>query len=347
MKKSRYVYLLFNIFLLLLLLAGCTTVLPNSSFPPASRFACTGFAVYGNETWYGMNFDYPEVPLRIRIEESGPYSVLWLEFQQETYWAQVVAMNSAGLFGSNQYLLPETPHHAVLQEDQIFTWQLFSETMRSHSNVQAVQQSLQHRNVVNGDISLHMLVADIDGEAIVIEPSQDQHVVTEMAGAFMLMTNFANYKFLDVPYTAVEGVGAERYKTAYAAIQQTGESLSLWEGLDVLSQARSTGEWATRSSIVFNPAEQTAFLVLDTDFDRVWKISLANHTIETFAGFGPKQQWPIPYNGINLHQIVPDSPRLPSWLLNVFWIALASLATGMIYRRISVGRYRIDNAKDT
>ncbi len=97
--------------ILLLFLTQTITLNANPSAPlPTVPYACTSFAVYSAETWYGMNFDYPEVELRFTLNRAGELKLFQMEFRQGDGFVPTVGMNSAGLFASCQMLYPEVEY---------------------------------------------------------------------------------------------------------------------------------------------------------------------------------------------------------------------------------------------
>jgi hypothetical protein len=50
--------------------------------------------------------------------------------------------------------------------------------------------------------------------------------------------------------------------------------------------------------MVFDPDERQVYLALRRDFSKIWKVSIADGTIETFSGFGRTRTMPLDASGV-------------------------------------------------
>jgi hypothetical protein len=50
--------------------------------------------------------------------------------------------------------------------------------------------------------------------------------------------------------------------------------------------------------MVFDPERGEVFIALETDYDKIWKVSLTEGTIETYQGFAEHRQWVLDASGI-------------------------------------------------
>ena len=252
--------------------------------PHSSPFACTSFAVYSEETLYGMNFDYPEVEIRFTISSSGNLQVFQMEFMQEGSFVPTVGMNSAGLFSSCQMLYPEVNGGGQASSNEVYTWQVYRESLANFRVVEEVAEFISDKRVVHWSLTLHDLIADKYGDAMVVEAGAEANVITRIEGDFIVMTNFPNGEFVGKSYQDVEGAGAKRYKAAYEHILDTKAAFDVDLALEALEKAISTGEWGTLCSMVFDPEKGEVFIALKRDFDQIWRVSLEDRTIEGYRG---------------------------------------------------------------
>lgn len=287
--------------LLLLLLAiflfSTVQERPFSGYP-RSPFACTSFAVYSEETLYGMNFDYPDVEIRFTIHPSGDLKVFQMEFLQEGGFVPTVGMNSAGLFGSCQMLFPEASATTSPGADDIYPWELYRESLLNLGSVEEVSEFISDKRVVHWSLTLHDLFADTRGDAMVVEAGDEENMITRIEDEFIVMTNFPNGDFAGRSYEEVSGAGAERYKIAYEHISDNVDKFDLNHGLETLRKAISSGDWPTQCSMVFNPERNEVFIALDKDFDRIWKVSIEDETIETYSGFKESVEMELSPSGV-------------------------------------------------
>jgi hypothetical protein len=271
--------------------------LPHGEFR-AGSFACTSFAVYGGHTFYGMNFDYPDVELRFTIRPSGDRKVFQMEFAQGDGFSVTVGMNSAGLFSSCQMLYPEAPATTSRGPNDLYPWQVYEEAVLNMESVSEVAEFIGDKTVVHWSVTLHDLFADAYGDAMVVEVGRTENVITRIEDDFLVMTNFPNGEFAGQSYTEVEGVGADRYKIAYENISDNLDTFDVDVGLETLEKAALEGEFSTQASMVFDPDERQVYLALRRDFSKIWKVSIADGTIETFSGFGRTRTMPLDASGI-------------------------------------------------
>jgi len=285
MRKTTL--LLLSAMVLVLGSAGRPTMEPirrHDVSAPGSAFACTSFAVYSDETLYGMNFDYPDVEVRFTINTVGDLRVFQMEFEQEDGWAPTVGMNSAGLFASCQMLFPEVEGAITTAGDELFTWQLYRSALHDFVTAEDVDRYLSDKRVVHWSVTLHDLIADPHGDAMVVEPGDGENVITRIDGDFIVMANFPNGDFVGQSYENVSGVGAKRYKVAYEHIQNHKDAFDVDQALETLEKAVSTGDWPTLCSMVFYPEQGEVFIALASDFSRIWRLSLEDQTIEPYRG---------------------------------------------------------------
>jgi hypothetical protein len=265
---------------------------------PSLPFACTSFAVYAGETLYGMNFDYPDVECRFTIRPSGDMNVFQMEFLQGNDYSATVGMNSAGLFSSCQMLFPEVPETRSPGPDEVYPWQVYRQALFDAERVEEVAEFISDRRVVHWSVTLHDLFADVHGNAMVVEAGDGENVVTRIEDDFIVMTNFPNGDFAGQGYERVEGVGAERYKAAYENISAHMGTFDVARAFETLEKAVSSGDYPTQVSMVFAPETGTVYVALKQDFGRIWKVSIADETIETYSGFDTTMEAELGSSGV-------------------------------------------------
>jgi hypothetical protein len=274
----------------------------------AGSFACTSFAVYADDTFYGMNFDYPDTEIRFTITSSGDLKVFQMEFLQGNDFSVTVGMNSAGLFSSCQMLYPEAPAARSAGADDLYPWQIYEEALFNFESVKEVTEFISDKRVVHWSVTLHDLFADVHGDAMVVEAGGKENVITKIEDDFIVMTNFPNGDFAGQSYEDVEGVGADRYKIAYENILDHLTTFEVDRGLETLEKAALTGEFSTQASMVFDPEKGQVYIALKRDFSKIWKVSIADDTIETFSGFGQTRKVTLDASGV----LASDLERLGS-----------------------------------
>jgi len=137
------------------------------AFNLSSSGACTSFAVYSNNTVYGMNFDYKPNLLQIFSISS--------EIQGKVFhlrpfgFGEVAGMNMKGLFASCQGLIPDEKSPATRNKNQISTWIFHQMALSRFERVQQAKDFLNNKQMVQAmGTSTHNLVVDRFGNAIVV-----------------------------------------------------------------------------------------------------------------------------------------------------------------------------------
>ncbi len=254
-------------------------------------YACSSFAVYtpSGKVYYGMNFDYPDVDMRLSTLKNGKINYFHMEFFDRGSWLSTVGMNSYGLFSSCQMLFPQPETRTSPKGNETMPGNIYYQSLMNVSNTQGVINNLKEsdiRLVHQPGTSLHTIVADIKGNAAVFEPGFQKPQITLPDSNFIVMTNFANSTWRNQHYTNVKGVGDDRYITAYEYIANNIENFDYHNGMDILEQiSQQEGEFKTLISFLFDPQKQEVYVVINRNFNEVWKVNQKNGTIETFTGF--------------------------------------------------------------
>jgi hypothetical protein len=295
---------------------------------PSAPFACTSFAVYSDETLYGMNFDYPDTEIRFTISPNGGLKVFQMEFAQGNGWATTVGMNSAGLFSSCQMLFPEAPAATSRGPDELYPWQLYSRALFKFDSVADVAEFVADKKIVHDSVTLHDLFADTQGDAMVVEVGEQENAITRIEHDFIVMTNFPNKDFAGQSYEAVEGVGSERYKIAYENIANHMATFDVARGLDTLEKVAISGEFSTQVSMVFAPERSEVYIALKRDFDKIWKVSIEDGTIETYLGFSKARKMELGPAGVLASDLMNTASGAP-WGVYLMIGLLVALVGGV------------------
>lgn len=272
---------------------------------------CTGYAVYDDKVWYGMNFDYPpESDIRFLVSELESCRVFTMQFfdNERMMWIPTVGMNEYGLFSSLQYQCPMIEGTPQQSEGQLFIYQLFNTVINSCASVDEVECIIDSVELVNlCDLTLHVLISDPFGDALIAETGDGENLITRINGNWIVMTNFKIADFIHTPPERIVGVGDERYRKALAYIREHYSSFALPEAIETLEAALNTDSvWCTKASMIFDPLDRMVYIGIDGDFQRIWKVSIEQQTIQTWSGFTKDRSAPVWENGITV-------PELRTW----------------------------------
>ena len=271
----------------------------QSRIPSDAPFACTSFAVFGGDTLYGMNFDYPDVELLFRIRSTEKHEILLMDAKLGDNFLHVVGMNSDGFFANLQMLFPEEELQESVQDNELFVWQIFDESLVRFSSAQEVEAYIESKKIVHGGMTLHSLFADQSGDAFILEPGKDENEITRIKNRFIVMTNFPVCQFREKEYKEVEGSGAGRYIIAYEHIMENFDTFDLKTAMKTLEKAKlTTEEFSTQCSMVFDPEKKAMYFALGRDYGKIWKASITERTIERYSGFEEAKKIVLDESGV-------------------------------------------------
>jgi hypothetical protein len=247
--------------------------------------ACTSFAVYSSEIWYGMNFDYANVEMQFSINTIGNKKVFKAKIGSGGY---IAGMNDSGLF-TNYQMLYYNNERPIFDNSSntIGLGPLNEYSLNNLSTVAQVTEYIGKKKLVPSfGQDLQILFADNTGNAFIAEPFGPVNGIVPVKDSFIVMTNLPHYDFIGNDYVSVYGVGSERFQTAYEYIRDHKTDFIFNDGIEVLRQtAQSTGDYPTQISLLFDPLKMEVYFCLNQNYTRVWKVSIKNGTIETYSGF--------------------------------------------------------------
>lgn len=275
---------------------------------PSSSFACTSFALYGSQTFYGMNFDYFSIPLKFLIESRLEMTLFHLSFlfdqtvddpEYKGYFAKTCGINSKGLFCSSQEIEPHIEGFKKAGNDEAHIDDQY-ETLSSHSTVDQVKKQIDGKQWIQCiGPSIHNMFADRYGNAIITETDNTKNFITGIEDDFIIMSNFANHSLKGRSYEQAVGSGADRYIKAFDYLRENLASFNVDKGFDLLKDVSlNDSQCLTLCSMIFEPEMNDIFIALHQNFEKIWKVSLDTKTIETYRGFETYHQTRLNHEGI-------------------------------------------------
>jgi tetratricopeptide (TPR) repeat protein len=278
--------------------------------------ACTSFSVSSreNKVLYGYNFDYyPNSRLFFLINPGIQKKVFYIKCENKEYkmgyLVNVAGMNTEGLFANMQMLFPYDLSGWRKGPNTIFFGHLYERSLMSFGSVQDVRDLLNERRLIQGyGVTLHSMFADKHGDALVVEAGHEGNKIVNKKDKFLVMTNFPNSDFVNVAFQEVEGAGSERYKAAYNYLLKNSDSFCADSAMKLLKNVVNTNpSTPTRCSFVFDPEQALVYLALEGDFDKIWRVSIENSTIETWKGFQTHKLLKIGRAGMWEHTLAKEA----------------------------------------
>ena len=279
----------------------------------SSAWACTSFALYGREVFYGMNFDFMFVPLKFWIESAHQMKIFHMAFLYDDYvkeagssgfFANTCGMNTKGLFCACQEVRPTIDGCDASGPGEMHMGDQYSAVSR-FSTVDEVKTHIGGKIAVQYiGPSLHNLFADKSGNAFVSETDNHQNLFTDIRGDYIVMTNFGNHTLKGNAYKKAEGAGADRYRIACEFLSGNRDCFTVEKGFQLLRDAWCGEEdYPTYCSMIFHPGTNTVYIALKFNMGRIWKVSIHRQTVETVKGHARYQRVGIGKEGILLNEL--------------------------------------------
>lgn len=266
---------------------------------------CSSFAWFGEGgPLYGMNFDwYPDLEIIFSVSY-GPDGgdVFTMAYQQgDADPIQVVGMTGQGLFATMQVVDTDVGT-GTLDDGEAMVWMPFVLAMWQADDLDDIEAYMDTVKLVQySEIPLHLLVADSDGRAIVVEVGEEGNRLFPLDDGepFMAMTNFSHAANDGLGWVDISGCGADRYRTVCSGLADRGGSLDVDGAMAVLEAALNKSEdFPTRASMAFDPTEQMVYIALEGDMQRIWSISLEERTVSGHRGLPEELLYDLPSDGM-------------------------------------------------
>lgn len=284
---------------------------------------CTSFATYFHEPIYAQNIDNPDRERKFKITkleckksciDSGKCDecnlknntiiMFHCQNRENNRYIDSVCMNSLGMFSNYQFLVPnnniEIPKP---KSNKIAAGNLFSQSQMYFGTVSGLINRIDNKTVYYNDsfgvFRLHNMFADKKGQAIILEASENSNAISSIHDKFIVMTNFPVYEFEGKHYSDVQGDGSDRYKIAHEEIIKNKNDFGVDQAFDVLKKVRHTSEYyPTVCSLVFDPNRLYVYIALFGIFEKTWRVSIFENTVESYTGFDKTYKFKIGTKGI-------------------------------------------------
>lgn len=266
--------------------------------------ACTSFVdCRGNSCWFGMNFDWhPEQEILFRIEsDSEGEPVFTMSFIAGGNPVPTVGFTSDGRFSTMQ--VTDAPWTGPADgSDHPLIFIPFYALVYNAATVADIQEMAGETPFRQyDDPPLHVLVADAAGSASIVEVGENGNRLLDLAaGDVLVMTNFSNCAWQGADPENIQGVGADRFRAAHAALEADEGGMGPSEGMAVLEAAVNTSEtFPTRASMVFDPSAGRVYLAVFGDFGNLWSLDLSTREMSPWPETDPLETFTVDSTGVS------------------------------------------------
>ncbi len=264
--------------------------------------ACSGFAVYGEQIIYGMNFDYhlePEVAFF--LEQRADRNVLYGSFQEGSEWYDMVGYNTEGLFVTLQMLEPRDPKNITSQP--LLIPELKYIALLKASTVADVEELIGDRRLfpIPGYFYLHSLYADREGNTLIVESGVEKNHLFRNSKNYEVMTNFYHHDLPTMELKDSPEGGMDRYITAERIIKTHIQSFQIDNAWQVLKE--TTQGIHSRVSLLVLPEKNQVLFALSNDFSRIWSIDVEKGLLSSYQGLKDRTEV-LGEEGITVSQLM-------------------------------------------
>jgi hypothetical protein len=277
---------------------------------------CTSFAVYNKKPIYGMNFDFPDVKIKVDIETAARGEVFNLCFQWDGRYHKVAGVNKSGLFAAAQILV--APFEIELQpgDSSITPYELFSRALKTGRRIEDVLNILGTRRLAYTTLRKgHQLYADISGKTCIVEPGPRSNRIYALSRSHTVLTNNLFERQQVRAAANMQRLGVDRYLIAQQVIAAHAPDFTIADGIELLHKTVLTrGRFTTQCSIVVDPRESIIYLSMKKDFEHLWKINISEHSLQLMNNGIKTPVRLIPPGGLTSTKFSTSQPEI-SWEL--------------------------------
>jgi hypothetical protein len=261
---------------------------------------CTSFALHGEKTYIGMNFDISDRPIKMALIKNNQLII----FQKENgSFFPAFGFNENGTFMNLLMVDPNEKGKYRRGKNCVHIMKLFDDVLSERIEVSSLNDYLTENTIVNvPNYSVHSMIAGIGRHSYVVEPGRENLSLDTLDQDFMVLTNFPFEA--DQNYNEVSGDGSDRYQKAYHSLLNRKESFQVDEGFSILKGTSQTeGDYPTQLSMISVPEEQVIYFTLKRSFNKIFKFSFQENQIQTHRGFEVSSHHPLSKKGILLTEL--------------------------------------------
>jgi hypothetical protein len=254
------------------------------------------FAVYSQNTLYGMNLDNSQGEIRFRIVSDHNHKVLFIDKNIGDVYGTAAGFNDSGIFVAYQYL-SNTLQSALLTPANFQS--SFAPVLFENNSLPSKKDVLTRADFPSVN-NANLLAADDNRNRFVIETSNGISSFQADQDKFVVLTNQLS--------TAVISPDENNF---YHPLQQKARleneinknlaDFSINYAFNALKIAQP--EQDSLASIVIDPGKNEIYLAFDKDYEKIWMINLDGGTIETYGGFEKYHKGNIPDIGITANDL--------------------------------------------
>lgn len=266
------------------------TVIFSLFFQNVAANACSTFVVYGEKIYYGMNWDY-------YIGTDSSFYIISKDNMKvfnacDEEGSSFTGYNTKGLFANKIMVYPIEKFGALSDFNKksleiIDMRNLYEKALFNYSSVDEINEYIKDKKVMGTQMDMHNIFADVYGKAEAVEVGKDENMITAIdKEPFFLAANFSKYYYKNVDYKDIRDKSSDRYIAGYDYILENYKDFDVFRGIGMLEAMKcEESGFNTLCSFLYEPSTNSVYIAISRDYNRIWKISIDDETIETFAGF--------------------------------------------------------------
>lgn len=214
---------------------------------------CTSFIYRKENILIGMNFDNDGKKFRVATKKGYGFLV---SVQVNGNYYPSIGISANGVFVNNQMVDSNGEGAYKRQTEKRWVNSSLIDRIMAGSTLDSLKTQIEGVEIVNGPfMSTHNLIADSEGNTLVVEPGRRNISTSKQDCAWYVMTNFPLSDYTEPVPANPSGSGAERYIRAAAIVSTHIGPMSVEQGFNLLQQVSQDGpEWKTDLALIFDPA---------------------------------------------------------------------------------------------
>lgn len=220
-----------------------------------------------------MNFDNDGKKFRVTTKKGYGFLV---SVQINGNYYPSIGISANGVFVNNQMVDSNGKGAYKRQTEKRWVNSSLINRVMACITLDSLRTQIAGVEIVNGPfISTHNLIADPEGNSLVVEPGRQIISSSRRDSAWYVMTNFPLSDYDEIVPTNPSGSGADRFSQAAAVLSTHVGPLSVEQGFNLLHQVSQDGpEWRTDLALIFDPARFEVSYILAENPGMVNKFNL-------------------------------------------------------------------------
>jgi len=153
--------------------------------------------------------------------------------------------------------------------------------LKRSRSVEDVRKLLNTTNVTHEEGWYHELFADKSADSTIVEAGEQGNIIMDGDRKFTILTRFTNTLLPTDFRNILDEPGGSIYVNTYDHIINNYETYSIDKAFETLAINKANTDF----SLVFDPEMNEIYIHISSGYNKIWKISMSQRTVETYKNF--------------------------------------------------------------